>query len=172
MRYGLYFFGTLFLVILQTTLMPLVPFFDRCYDLVIPVVVYLGLFRPFREGLPVVVVLGFLQDSITGGVFGLYLTSYFWIFLGVTWIITFLRVTNTLLILFVVAGAVSVQNLIFFGIVGLAGPHGQMPADALRSMVVQTGWAMVTGPFFLTFLDRIQGAVERWNTDRLAEKEV
>lgn len=170
MNYGLYVLLALFLVVVKTTLMPMVPLFDHFYDPLVPLVVYLGLFRPFREGLPMVILLGFVQDSMTGGAFGLYLSCYFWIFLGVVWVITFLQVTNTLLILFVVAAGVLVQNLIFFGTVGMAGIHGHMPAGALRTMAVQMGWALVTGPVFLTLLDRVQGVLKRWQAER-AEKE-
>lgn len=171
MRYGLYGFGALLMILLQTTLLPRWPLFDRCFDLLVPLIVYLGLYRPLREGLPAVILLGFVQDAITGGAFGLYLTGYFWIFLSVVWVITFLRVTNTLLILLVVPASVALQNLIFFGTVALAGVHGQMPVQALRTTTVQLGWALVIGPLFLTVMDRLQGSLERWSADRAAERE-
>ena len=52
-----YFFNIsvcLFLVILQTTVMPNLPLLDSFYDLLIPVIVFLGLSRPVRESLPFV----------------------------------------------------------------------------------------------------------------------
>jgi cell shape-determining protein MreD len=170
-RYGFYLMVTFGLLLAQTIFMPQWSVFDRFYDLLVPVVVYLGLFRPFKEGLPVVVLLGFIQDSITGGPFGLYLTSYFWIFMGVAWVITFLRVTNTLLLIFVVAAAVLVENLIFFGTVTLAGAMGRMPADPLGGVAVQVGWALVTGPVALVVFDMVQGILEKWREERLAERE-
>ena len=38
----------LFLIILQTTIMPYLPLLDKFYDLLIPFIVYLGLARPVR----------------------------------------------------------------------------------------------------------------------------
>ena len=171
MTYGLYMLWALFFVVAKTTLMPMCPLLDHFYDPLVPLVVYLGLFRPFREGLPVVILLGFVQDSMTGGPFGLYLTCYFWVFLGVIWLITFLQVTNTLLILFVVSAGVFIQNLIFFGTIGLAGAYGQMPAEALQTMTVQMGWALVTGPVFLSFLNWARGVLGRWQAARMSEQE-
>lgn len=171
MNYGLYMLLALFLIVAKSTLMPLMPVFDHFYDPLVPLVVYLGLFRPFREGLPMVVLLGFVQDSMTGGAFGLYLSCYVWIFLGVVWAITFLQVTNTLLILFVVSASVLMQNLIFFLSIAMAGVHGHIPAGALQTMAVQMGWALVTGPVFLTLLHRVQGSMNRWQAARMAEKD-
>ena len=72
----------LFLVILQTTIIPYLPLLDKFYDLLIPFIVYLGLSRPVRESLPFVLFLGFIMDNLSGGPFGLYLTTYFWLFVG------------------------------------------------------------------------------------------
>jgi len=52
-----YFFNIsacLFLVILQTTIMPYLPLLEKFYDLLIPFIVYLSLSRPVRESLPFV----------------------------------------------------------------------------------------------------------------------
>ncbi len=94
-----YFFNSsvcLFLVILQTTVMPNLPLLDSFYDLLIPFVVFLGLFRPVRESLPFVFFLGFIMDNLSGSPFGLYLTAYFWLFIGVKGITKLLQVGNRL----------------------------------------------------------------------------
>ena len=73
-----YFFNIsvcLFLVILQTTVMPYLPLLDSFYDLLIPFIVFIGLSRPVRESLPFVFCLGFIMDNLSGSPFGLYLTA-------------------------------------------------------------------------------------------------
>jgi len=98
-----YFFNIsacLFLVILQTTVMPYLPLLEKFYDLLIPFIVYLGLSRPVRESLPFVLFLGFIMDNLSGGPFGLYLTTYFWLYVGVKGITMFIQVGNRLLCAF------------------------------------------------------------------------
>ena len=58
MNYGYYLIISLALIILDTALVPTVPFSAMFYDLMIHFVVYIGLFRPLKEGLAVVFVLG------------------------------------------------------------------------------------------------------------------
>jgi rod shape-determining protein MreD len=97
-----YFFNIsacLFLVILQTTVMPYLPLLDKFYDLLIPFIIYLSLSRPVRESLPFVLFLGFIMDNLSGGPFGLYLTTYFWLYVGVKGITTFIQVGNRLVII-------------------------------------------------------------------------
>ncbi len=116
-----YFFNIgacLFLVILQTTIMPYLPLLDKFYDLLIPFIVYLSLFRPVRESLPFVLFLGFIMDNLSGGPFGLYLTTYFWLYVGVKGITMFIQVGNRLLIIaLIVANGVLFENLILLGAV-------------------------------------------------------
>ena len=63
MNYCFYIAVCLFLIILQTTLLPFIPFLENVYDLLIAFVIYLGLYRPIREGLILVFLLGFLVDN-------------------------------------------------------------------------------------------------------------
>ena len=151
MTYLFFIFVSLCLVIIQTTIMPLLPLFDRFYDLLCPCVIYLGLFRPVREGLPIVLFFGLVMDSLFGGPFGLYLTSYIWIFIGVRWMITFLQLNNIFLLLFIVVLGVLLENLIFIGALTLLAPGSQFPPDAIRIVGVQVLWSICTGPFILLF---------------------
>ena len=74
---------SIILVILQTTVLPNIPLAGQFYDLLIPMLVYLALFRPAHESLPFVFFLGLLMDNLSGTPFGLYLTTYFWLYIGV-----------------------------------------------------------------------------------------
>ncbi len=167
MTYFLYFFICLGLMLLQTSVLPSFGMFDNFYDLIIAFVVYLGVFRPVRESMPVIVFLGFVMDTVSGGPFGLYLTSYLWLYGGLKWIIRYLHVGNSVLVLFVVSAAVAVENVFYMGTVFLAGPEGRLSAHAVRILVIQLAWATITGPFFLTFLNFVH---QRWNMlfERLA----
>src|SRR5210317_1360786 len=150
-----YFFNIsvcLLLVILQTTIMPYLPPLDKFYDLLIPFIVYLSLSRPVRESLPFILFLGFIMDNLSGGPFGLYLTTYFWLYVGVKGITMFIQVGKRLLIIaLIVAGGVLFENLISLGAFALLGSRQQFAGDALEIVTIQVLWAIFTGSLFLLF---------------------
>jgi rod shape-determining protein MreD len=149
MRYGFYIGTCLFLIILQTTLLTYFHIFAGIYDLLIPFVIFMSICQPLRESLPFVIILGLIMDNISGSPFGLYLTFYFWLLVGVRWIITFLRVGNKFLLSTVVVLAVVIQNILIIATFGIAGPTWQLPAAALKAIGLQILWAAMTGPLFL-----------------------
>ena len=155
-----YFFNIsacLFLVILQTTIIPYLPLLDKFYDLLIPFIVYLGLSRPIRESLPFVLFLGFIMDNLSGGPFGLYLTTYFWLYVGVKGITMFIQVGNRLLIIaLIVAGGVLFENLVLLGTFAILGSRQQFAGDAIEIVVIQVLWAIFTGSLFLLFFRSAQ----------------
>jgi cell shape-determining protein MreD len=159
-----YFFNIsvcLFLVILQTTVMPYLPLLDSFYDLLIPFIVFLGLSRPVRESLPFVFFLGFIMDNISGSPFGLYLTAYFWFFIGVKGITKLLQVGNRLFIIaLIVAAGVLIENLIFLGTLTILGPDQQLAGNAAKTVTIQVLWAIWTGPIFLVVFRDIQDRLD------------
>jgi rod shape-determining protein MreD len=160
-----YFFNisvSLFLVILQTAVLPELPLLDRFYDLMIPFVVYLGLARPVRESLPFVFLIGFIMDNLSGSPVGLYLTTYFWLFAGVKGITKLLQVGNRpLIVMLIVAAGVLIENLIFWGTLTILGPDRQIAENAAKSLSVQVLWAILTGPVFLILFKNIQNQLDR-----------
>ncbi|MEJ2169193.1 MAG: rod shape-determining protein MreD [Desulfobacterales bacterium] len=154
-----YFFNIsvcLFLLILQTAIVPVLPLLDRFYDLMIPFVVYLGLSRPVRESLIFVFLLGLVMDNLSGSPVGLYLTTYFWLFVGVKGLTKVLQVGNRLfIIMLIVAAGVLIENLIFLGTLTILGPDQQLADNAARSVTVQVLWAIWTGPIFLLIFRNI-----------------
>ena len=152
MRYGFYIGSCLFLMIVQTTLLTYFKIFDGMYDLLIPFVIFISICLPLRESLPFILILGLIMDNISGSPFGLYLTFYFWLFVGVRWILKFLRASNKLFLSLVVVVAVLIQNGLIIGVIGFAGPGWQLPANALKNITLQFFWALTTGPLFLFFL--------------------
>ena len=121
MRYGFYIGTCLFLIIVQTTLLTYFNVFAGMYDLLIPFVIFISICLPLRESLPFILILGLIMDNLSGSPFGLYLTFYFWLFVGVRWILKFLRVSNKFLLSLVVVGAVLIQNMLIIGTFGFVG---------------------------------------------------
>lgn len=159
MNYGFYIIISLTLIIMDTALLPSMPFSTMFYDLLIPFVVYLGLFRPLKESVAVVFVLGMVVDGLSSGPFGLFLTTYIWLFFGVKWIVTFLHAHSTLILPFVVALGVLFENAVFLAVVGILMPTAQFPLDTHKTVLVQFVLAVFTGPVLLLL---IEGGHKKW----------
>lgn len=151
MIYCFYIAVCLFLVILQTAVLPHLPLLNSFYDLLIPFIIYLALYRPLREGLLLVILLGFIMDNISGSPFGLYLTTYCWLLIGVIWTTKFVQVGNRVLLSVVVAAGVLIENLLFMGTFTISGPDAKIPVEMWSTIAIQLLWALGSGPFILLF---------------------
>jgi rod shape-determining protein MreD len=152
MRYGFYIGTCLLLLIVQTTIFPYFPILRGMYDLLIPFVIFISICLPVRESLPFALILGLIMDNLSGSPFGLYLTFYLWLFIGVRFIIQFLRVSNKFLLSVVVVVAVLIENILMIATFAFFMPAGKLPADTFLIVTQQFLWALVTGPLFLLFL--------------------
>ena len=161
MTYCFHITACLCLIIFQTTILPCLPLFDTFYDLLALYIVYMGIFFGVREGIPVAIIAGLIMDSLSGGPFGLYLTVYLWLFIGVRQLIKIFHVSNYILLPFVVAAAVLIENIILLGTFGLLEPGTQFFSSfIINSVVAQVVWAIFTGPFIIQFYNF---TYKRWN---------
>ena len=169
MAYFFHFIICFFLVILQTTVMPYFSLFDGFYDLLFPFIVFLSLFRSSREGIPVILFFGFVMDTLSGGPFGLYLTTYLWLFVGVRWITSFLDVGDSILLLLVVAVGVLIQNLIFVAAITIFSPLTPAISQTMNTIAVQLLWAIFTGPVLLLFFNYSHNKWDKWTRQLLVK---
>lgn len=147
--------------------MPFFAVFDRFYDLLFPYIVFLSLFRPLRESIPVVIVFGFVMDTLSGGPFGLYLTTYLWLLVGVKWLTSFLDVNDSVLLLIIVALGVLIQNLIFIAAIIMFSSLALSFSLAVNTIAVQLLWATITGPILLLFFNYTHAKWNAWIKQRL-----
>ena len=119
--YLLYALICICLVVLQTTVLSTFVIFDNFYDLLIPFVLYLGLFRPLAEGLSLILIIGYIMDSFSGGPFGLYLIVYFWLFICMRGVILFVQSRSVILSIFIVGAGVLIENVVILGMLVIGG---------------------------------------------------
>jgi cell shape-determining protein MreD len=169
MTYLLYSVTCLILLLVQTVVLPNIPGLVVNYDLVLLFVFYLSLFRSAREGLPIVLILGFIMDNLSGATFGVYLTTYFWLFFGVRWVTCFLRVRNIVLLPLLVASGILIKNLIFITTIASKVRWTEFHLDVLVMVGYQLLWAVITGPVFLVIFDRIHTKWDQWIDERSAD---
>ena len=157
-----YILASLSLVLVQTTLIPALPMFDKFYDLLIPIIIYLSLFRSLSEGIPVIFFFGIIMDSLCGGPGGLYLATYIWLYAGIRWLSRFLHTGNIVLSAVAVAVGVAFECLVLMGYMVILAPGAIIPADAAKTVLLQIIWALITGPVILIIIDWAQKQLDIW----------
>ena len=162
MTYLLYIIVGLFIVVFQTTLPMHFRIFESLYDLFLLSVVYLGFYRPIREGLPFVLLFGFVMDGMSGGPFGLYMSCYFWLYVGMLLLTRFMRVSNNLILPLVVVVCVLIQNIVFLGTMAVFVPDVKAPTLSYQRVIIQLVWAVVTGPIIILVFRAWHQTIEKW----------
>lgn len=164
-----YILVSLCLVVVKTTLIPSLPLLDKFYDLLIPIVVYLGFFRSAKEGVPLVLFFGFIMDSLCGGPVGLYVVTYAWLYAGIFFLARFLRAGNWLLVAVAVACGVVFETLVLLLYMVFLAPNASLPVDVVETIVLQIVWAFITGPMILMIIERSQKQIDLWRSKIFAD---
>lgn len=157
-----YILVSLCLVVIKTTLIPGIPGLEKFYDLLIPIIIYLSLFRPLREGIPIVLFFGLIMDSLCGGPIGLYFTIYIWLFVGVRWLGQFLQASNLSLFATVVTCGVAFEILVLMSYMLLLAPSAIIPVDTAKTVIYQLIWALVTAPIIMLIISWSQKQIDIW----------
>jgi rod shape-determining protein MreD len=150
----------LFLTLVQTTLFvgsgP-----AYLYDLLAPFVVYLGVHHRPREAIPVLVFAGLAMDGLSGGVFGVHLSAYLWMYVGVRRVTRFVHVGNVILLPLLVTLGIAFESLVAaFCAIVLAS--AAWPVESMFKVVsTQVLWGALTGPFLVLCFIRGRKVVDR-----------
>lgn len=150
------------LVIFQTAIVPRLPIIENCFDLLLPFIIYQGIFKPFRESVFLVVGVGLLMDQLSGASLGLFVVIYLWVLVSVRWGLRFLHMGNYYLVPLIVAFAVILENAFFLvaRIMG-AGMQGY-PVTAGATVLSQVGWAIISAPLFMILLNALHHGWAGW----------
>ena len=157
-----YILVSLALVLIKTALIPGVLIFDKFYDLLIPIVIYLSLFRSLREGIPIVLFFGLIMDSLCGGPAGLYLATYVWLYTGMRWASQVMHTGSLLLTALAVAIGVAFESMVLMAYMLLLAPSAIVPEDAVKTVMLQIIWALITGPVILMIISWTQKKLDIW----------
>jgi len=150
------------LVIFQTAVKPQVPFLGGLYDVLAAYIIYLGLYHPVREVLPIIFISSVVMDSISGSPPGLFLTAYVWLFLLTRWTTRIIHRDNLVLRFFIVAVGVLVQTGVYIGTTLLLGNATLFAAPTLGVVLTQSFWALGTGMILLTLFRQVHRIWERF----------
>ena len=170
MHFFVYFIVSFLLICIQTTLMPVFPRVFAQYDLLIPFVVYLTLFRSNAGILPVILISGCLMDLLSGGYVGVYIVTYLLILICFRTTTVYFHFRNSVLFQIVVIFSVLMENF-FFGIAILVQTVSfNFSLYAASILVKQLIWAIISGPLVFHLLDYTFNAIDKLITGGLREK--
>jgi cell shape-determining protein MreD len=164
-----YIMVSLCLVLVKTTLIPGMPLFEKFYDLLIPILIYLSFFRSKPEGIPIVIFFGLIMDSLCGGPMGLYLVIYIWLYIGMRWAAQYLYTGSVFLLSLAVAIGVMFEIAILLGYMAFLAPSASIPVDAFKTVVLQILWALITGPAILVIIGWAQKQLDLWRAKIFAD---
>jgi cell shape-determining protein MreD len=145
---------------MKTALIPTLPLFEKFYDPLIPIIIYLSLFRSIKEGIPIVLFFGLNMDSLCGGPVGLYLTTYIWLYAAMRWISQSLHTGNFILLALSVTTGVILEGAVMLVYMAVLAPTAIIPEDMARTVLMQIVWSMVTGPVILLIIGWAQKQVD------------
>ncbi len=139
------------LMLFQTTILPAFYDFFIIYDLVIIFVIYIGFYSSLLEGLPIVILMGIIMDCLSGGAFGVFTTSYLWLYVVVTVVIQYLHVASRFLLIIAVVAGVLWENLIILLTIAMSNSEVMFSSILVKNILIQLLLVVFTGPpvFFL-----------------------
>jgi rod shape-determining protein MreD len=157
-----YILVSLCLLVVKTTLIPVLPFFTKFYDLLIPIVIYLSFFRALREGIPIVIFFGLIMDSLCGAPMGLYMSTYIWLYVAMRYLRRVLHSGNIALFAVAVAVGVAFESLVLLIYMLMLAPDAIVWADAAQLTVQHILWALITGPILMVMISWAQKKIDVW----------
>ncbi len=151
------------LIVIQTSILPYFKILDTLFDLLCPLVIYIGLFQPVRQGVPVILFYGFLMDAVSGAPPGFYLTTYIWLFIYAVALHRFMHLSNKLIWPLIVALGVVVENGLNLGVIALLTPTWRFSFMFVKKTAWQVLWAMVATPLLFALFNWIHNRVTKEN---------
>lgn len=154
-----FIFFSLFLIVVQTVILPVSNIFVQCFDLMIINILLLSLIINHVGVVIAIIVLGIIMDSLSGVPFGYHLFSYLWIYILVTLFrqLFFQKSVAFLMVISIVS--VLIQQLILLFSIFIKTSDTQGFQFDISLFVPQLLWAFIVIPPSIWALD---GLYKRW----------
>jgi len=146
MRLLVLFAVSFLLISVQTTIICKLPFLFSLYDMLLPFLIFLILFRRLAEVLPVIMVAGCAIDMISGAPIGVYMISYALLFLVFRNIKVYFQLKDTFIFQIVLIVGVLVELLLFAIVHSYHATEFIFSTHAVKIGIIQLIWAFLSGP--------------------------
>jgi cell shape-determining protein MreD len=139
----------------QTAVKTSSPLMTFCYDLTIPLIVFLILMRSRLEACLCVFFAGVGVNMISGAPLGVYLITYIWLFMLFKNLKSYFHTPDSLLFVVLVVIGVMVEQLIFGMFYMIQAPIKALSLHAVYQVLLQIVIAGISGPFFFILFFKI-----------------
>ena len=170
MHFLVYFIFSVFLICIQTTLFPAFFRLFAQYDLLIPFVVYLTLFRSSIGVLPVILLSGCLMDLLSGGIIGIHIATYILILICFRTATIYFHFKNSILFQMVIILSVLIENIIFALVIFFQTFTLQFSLYSASVLMTQFMWALISSPIIYYMFDYVFNEIDKLITGGLREK--
>lgn len=170
MHFLVYFVFSVLLVCIQTTLFPEFFRLFAQYDLLIPFVVYLTLFRSSIGKLPVILISGCLMDFLSGGTIGVYIATYILILICFKNATVYFHFKNSILFQIVIIFSVLIENIIFAMVISFQTLTLNFSFYVGGVLATQLIWAVFSSPLVYVMFDYIFNEIDKLITGGLRER--
>jgi rod shape-determining protein MreD len=137
---------TLFLIVLQTVVLPSFPWFAQCFDLLIIDILFLSLVFSHYSIVAAIIIIGCIMDSISGVPFCYHVFSYSWIYIIVFLVKQLLFKQSIVFILIISIVSVLIQHVLLLFSVFVQHGHTAILAFDFSLLIRQVFWGFVFIP--------------------------
>lgn len=162
MKFVLSLLMGLMAIVLNTALLFHHSFVLPLFDLLLPLIAYISIFGPMVQSIVLIIILGGLMDGVSGSPLGLYIVSYFWVFLSVRGSMYFLDAGSLFLFPLILAFGILLQNILFALCAHGFSFESFQVLFIFRSLLLEVIIGLIVAPFFLLFFNWIYLRYGRW----------
>lgn len=160
------FLAGIFLIGVQTSLVAALPAWLPFYNLLIPYVIFLSLFRRASEALPQILWVGLVMGMISGAPSTVYLMVFIILFILFRNIKNYFQLVDSFLFVILIAVGVVIEHLVF-GLISILQDLAVEPSLFTAYVVfIHFIWAVVTGPLLFAIFSRAFYAMDRYQAQR------
>jgi hypothetical protein len=139
----------------QTSLIAVLPPWLSFYNLLIPYVIFLSLFRPTSETLLQIFWVGAIMDMLSVAPRLIYLIIFLCLFVLFRNIRTYFQLLDSYLFVILIAVGIAFEHLVFNMVFLMRGFPVEKPLFTVYVVLIHLLWAAVTGPLVLGIFMRI-----------------
>lgn len=143
-----------FIIAFQTGMTIYFPVYARPCDFMIPLAVYLTLYRRPYEGLPALLMAGAFMDALSSGPIGVYITTYIWIFLVFKRMTRLVHIHYAVLFFIISCFGILFENAVSWIAAAFSTHPQSFPATGPAIVLVQLVWLTFTVPFLFILLEK------------------
>ena len=154
-------------LLFQTSVAPRINLFNDFVNLFSLFLIYLLLYRPVKEIIIFVLLSGLIMDAVSSNPFGLFLTTYIWLALGIKLALRYLHSGNVIFVPLIISSVILAENLIIIIIVTIIEQKFILNSQQSGSIIIQIVYGALIGPFLIILIKDLQARWNIWSFEKI-----